>query len=102
MGRLAKRIDRPSITGSMVRPLISRVALTFLPVDVLLLEQLMALATLGHDDSHEEIVDLLIDVFVKVVDTQPRKKMPSTIANALVISNFDLIWFGLDFDIKIF
>jgi hypothetical protein len=84
LGRIAARLDDAAITRTMVQPLISRVELSFLPVDVLLLDHLMHLATLGHDDSHDEIVDLLIDVFVKIVDSKPPKKMPNTIANAFM------------------
>jgi hypothetical protein len=84
LSRIAARLDDAAITRTMVQPLISRVELSFLPVDVLLLDHLMQLATLGHDDSHDEIVDLLIDVFVKIVDSKPPKKMPNTIANAFM------------------
>jgi hypothetical protein len=84
LSRIAARLDDAAITRTMVQPLISRVELSFLPVDVLLLDHLMQLATLGHEDSHDEIVDLLIDVFVKIVDSKPPKKMPNTIANAFM------------------
>jgi hypothetical protein len=84
LSRIAARLNDAAITRTMVQPLISRVELSFLPVDVLLLDHLMQLATLGHEDSHDEIVDLLIDVFVKIVDSKPPKKMPNTIANAFM------------------
>lgn len=67
-----------------MRPLISRVELTFLPVDILLLEQLTAIAAVDSSSLHHEIIELLISVFGKVVSDTKRQRMPSTITNAFL------------------
>ena len=74
-----------TIAEQIVRPLISRVELTFMPVDILLLEQLTEIAIVDRTALHSEIVDLLIGVFLKVIDSHKTKKLPSTIANALLV-----------------